>query len=532
MAALTLDGTKPSGGAQGPDARPAVAEPTTPAERYDAVPYPSLSHPLTHPSRIAAIARLLGLATASPASCRVLEIGCAGGGNLLPMASGLPGSAFLGIDVSGVQIDEARRLAAAAGIPNVRFEQLDLRDLPPDVGPFDLIVAHGLLSWVDDDVRAGLFELCRRHLAPAGVAYISYNTYPGWHLLAIVREIMLFRTRDIADPTQRARAARDAVRFVAENAAESATPGYVSLLSAYLEHSPSGSVGLEAHDRWLLHDELEVDNRPFSFHEFMTLAERHGLQYLAEADFPEAMPPDLSPHARGWLGSVVASQVELEQYTDFLRGRQFRRTLLCRAEMSVDRGLRPERLVGLAVTTRATEAEPDIGADGKARFVTSDGFALTTADPGTTEAFRRLIAAAPSAVEFGALADAVLGAVDRGGLARRRLGADVLKGFTRSAGLATLLADPPALTVRPGERPVADAVARIQARERNIVTNRAHERVTLDQGQRLLITKLDGSHDRRTLAATAVADGLDGPSDAVALVERDLARLGRAGLLC
>ena len=76
-----------------------------PPDSYDDLPYPSLSYAQTHPDRLASMATLLGLEPAPVERCRVLDVGCAVGGNIIPMAYALPNSEFVGIDYSGRQID-------------------------------------------------------------------------------------------------------------------------------------------------------------------------------------------------------------------------------------------------------------------------------------------------------------------------------------------------------------------------------------------------------------------------------------------
>ena len=71
---------------------------------YDAVPYESLPFPQTHPDRLATVARLFGLQPSPVPRCRVLELGCAGGGNLIPMAAALPHAQFVGVELSAVQV--------------------------------------------------------------------------------------------------------------------------------------------------------------------------------------------------------------------------------------------------------------------------------------------------------------------------------------------------------------------------------------------------------------------------------------------
>ncbi len=77
---------------------------------YDQVPYPHWTHRDTHPRQLEAIATLFGMHPAPITGCRVLEIGCAAGWNLIPMAEDLPGSEFVGLDSSTSQIGAARAL--------------------------------------------------------------------------------------------------------------------------------------------------------------------------------------------------------------------------------------------------------------------------------------------------------------------------------------------------------------------------------------------------------------------------------------
>ena len=84
-------------------ASPATSKPTG-AATYDLVPYPAASFPQTHPNRLAGIAKVFGIDSPLPSKARVLELGCADGGNILPMAQSLPDASFLGIDYSSKQI--------------------------------------------------------------------------------------------------------------------------------------------------------------------------------------------------------------------------------------------------------------------------------------------------------------------------------------------------------------------------------------------------------------------------------------------
>ena len=79
---------------------------------YDQVPYKSHALAYTHPASLAAVGSLFGLSAPAVEQCRILELGCATGGNAVSLALTLPGSAVVGIDASSVQIEEAQELAA------------------------------------------------------------------------------------------------------------------------------------------------------------------------------------------------------------------------------------------------------------------------------------------------------------------------------------------------------------------------------------------------------------------------------------
>src|SRR4051794_15066241 len=135
---------------------------------YDDVPYPSVPFPQTHPDRLATLATLFGMRTAPVEQCRVLELGCGDGANLIPMALVMPESHFLGLDLAGAPIGRGRETIEALGLRNVELRQEDLRAFATNVDgeqePFDFIVAHGVYSWVPEDVREALLSIYQRWL--------------------------------------------------------------------------------------------------------------------------------------------------------------------------------------------------------------------------------------------------------------------------------------------------------------------------------------------------------------------------------
>jgi hypothetical protein len=203
---------------------------------YEEVPYPDYIHQYTHPGYVGAVAALFDMRPADPARCRVLELGCCAGANLIPMAYDLPGSEFVGIDLSPGQIDRGRQAVTALGLTNIDLRQGSILDVDHRFGRFDYIVCHGVYSWVPAEVREAIFAVCKANLAIDGVAYVSYKTYPGWHLRGMIRDMMFFHARPFGDPAEGIRQARALVTFLAQAVG---TPPTAACCGARRTSSPS-----------------------------------------------------------------------------------------------------------------------------------------------------------------------------------------------------------------------------------------------------------------------------------------------------
>lgn len=468
---------------------------------YDEVPYLRLAHAQTHPDRLATMATLLGMEPVAPDRCRVLELGCASGSNLIPMAEALPDASFVGIDVSAREIAEGQAMIAELELGNLDLRRLDILDIGPDLGEFDYVIAHGVYSWVPADVAEALLRVAGRHLAPRGVAYISYNAYPGWHTVGVLRDLLLYHARGVDRPSERAARGRAMLRFLIEMPAEGRGP-FAEMLATYAESLTERVEGLEARrDSYLLHDALGELNAPIYFSEFVERAARHGLQYLAEADSPVLMPRQLVTQVRAAFGEQIDGLVELEQYVDFLRGRMFRRTLLCRQEVALQRELDPERIATLQVATRASPLPDAPGYPaGVIRFRSPDGAVLAVDHRPTTAAMQRLTEAWPRTIPFEELIGREARPEDRSLLAR-----NLLSAYCYSQQLVTLRTRASHVVRSPGQRPRVAAATRAMAAETAIVADAYHDSVELDAPTRALVRELDGTRDRAALARPANA---------------------------
>lgn len=498
---------------------------SSPATSYDEVPYESVAYAQTHPDRLATVATLFGMAPPPVDRCRVLELGCASGGNLLPMAEALPESRFVGVDLSREQIADGQRALDALGFQNVELRAMSITDIDETMGTFDYILCHGVFSWVPREVQEKIFDLCARQLAPQGVAYISYNTYPGWHMRAMMREMMRFHAEGFDTPAKRVQQSRALLDFLAGAVTRKDGP-YGLLLKQELD------LLRKTGDSYLLHEHLEEVNEPLYFHEFARRASGHGLRYLGEADVHAMAAHSFPAEVQETLRKLSPSIVKAEQYLDFLRHRMFRQTLLVHGDAKIQHAVPPERIARFHVGAeiRSTVAPADSAEDQTEEFRGAGDLSLKTRDPLLRAALRFLGERWPRTVPFDALRAAARARV--GGEAdaardTRELGTRLLKTFTASRFLE-LRVHPPPFVLDPGERPTASAFARWRCRTGGRVTNLRHENVSLSKPERELLLLLDGTRDRAALEARITPPANASAADTLT---RALNRLARAALL-
>ncbi len=310
-------------------------------DAYDSMPYESHSFPQSAPEQLCAIANLFGLNAPAVEGARVLEIGCASGGNIIPFALRHPKSRVVGIDLSAVQVASGQARIAELGIKNAMLKAMNIADSSAK-GSFDYIICHGVYSWVPQSVQTAILRVCGDYLSDTGVAYISYNTYPGWKMREIVRDAMMLRASTRTDPGEKLSYARGMLDFIEQVSAPNS-----AFRKALEENLP---IVRNGNPYYLHHEFLELCNSPCYFRDFLGAAEAHGLAYLGDAEPKSMFVGNYGAHvAEPLLNEVGGDQVLLEQYLDFVSNRSFRQTLLIKSKQkpNVKYGLDASRIKGL-----------------------------------------------------------------------------------------------------------------------------------------------------------------------------------------
>jgi SAM-dependent methyltransferase len=498
--------------------------------RYEQVPYGSRPFPEAHPDHLCVVARLFGVSAPDPATARVLELGCGSGMHLAPIGARLPGARCVGVDLAAGAIAEARRTNELLG-GDVAFLEGDLLDLEPILGrpdlpeAYDYVVAHGLYSWVGPEQREALLAACARWLAPNGVAYVSYNARPGWHVRGMMAEMLRFHAGGFEEPQKQVDQARALLRFLAETVPDTDPYGaWLRRESRLVEAQP---------DAWVFHDLLSEHNHAVLVADFAAHAHRHGLVYLGDADLPSMLPDRLPTPVRRVLESLSGDLLRSEQYLDFVLCRNFRRTLLVRPGAPIDRALTWDRLRPLWIAgTLDLEGLDETGL----LFRTRAGDTLSTAVPLLSSALRLLADQRPRPIPFDEVvrvAQREAGAGDPGEV--ELIGRNLLVCYAR--GAIELYPRPLELAPWAGERPVVEPVVRALALLHDAVPSGLHEGVRVEGVDRLLIPRLDGTRTREDLerelvdALSQTADRAQVERFVLGAVPERLDRYAREGLL-
>lgn len=505
---------------------------------YDAVDYPGHPFADTHPARTGAIGVVRGLDPAPIRHCRVLELGCGDGANLIPMAHALPDATFVGIDLARRAIHRGRAAADELGLRNVALHAIDLMDAPQDLGTFDYIIAHGLYSWVPDPVRERILELCGRHLAPHGIAFVSYLALPGNRSRDMLRDFLFAFGAGCGTPQERVHRARQLMRNFAD-APESAEPIHALARSIAIEFG-------ELDDGVIFHDWLAPINDAFTITDFARRAARHSLRFLGEAQHFMTRwehDPRLAP-ARHELERLEGDDVAREQLLDYLRCRRFRESLLCRDDVALTPPA-PDRVH--ALVARSTLRPDGVDDDGNARFLSPRGATLSIRHPVLDAALRILADHAPAFLPVARLLDEARSAAGRTAAHPAGRDADALGGLLLAcwgAAHAELIMPGLPAADSPGPTPRASALARLEITRGPVVTSLRHQIVRVDDAiGAALLGLLDGTRDRDALVRDLVAlveagripappgDGTDLRASIGRGLDASLQSLARTGLL-
>ena len=303
------------------------------------------AYPETFANHLTLLSLMAGHRPPAAQGRTVIEFGCGQGLNLCLQAALHPEGCFVGIDLSADHVAHATELAATAGLANIHFLQADLlalaagAPLPSPLaavwGRCHIALAHGLLAWVSPEVRQALRTCATAALAPGGLLYLSYNSFPGW--LAehpFQHTVLAFEQRNGGGGQ-----GVDQARMLFERLQQQEARIFRGLpdLSPRVERLGSKSRS------YLVHEYTHQQWQPLYADQVIEACAEEGLVFLGSADLPEFFP-GLLPEAHQQLIQEQPDAAMKQLVRDLLVNQAFRRDVYAHGRLPLWAGEAEQRL--------------------------------------------------------------------------------------------------------------------------------------------------------------------------------------------
>jgi hypothetical protein len=489
-----------------------VSEPS-----YEDVAYPGGAFPAMHPEWLASVAWLHGLPMPEVVRARVIEFGCGDGGMLIPLALAMPEARFLGVDLSPGSIARGAARAELIGLRNVSFAVGDLTTfdaraaIDAQGAPFDFVLAHGVYSWVPAVARQALLKLYAGLLSETGIGYLSFAAYPGGHLDQLLYDMACLHASRVRGGPERVASVRRFARALID-----AVPNDHAVWNV-LRHDLQ--LRLEtAPDSMIAHDVISDSNERVWLHDMVARLEAAGLQHVADAALSSQI--ELRPaKVQAFMDLAGDDPLMRAQYFDMARLARFRQIVIARKGAAPTVAPLQERMreLKLRATITAKESVVPLTPGTPATFVSNRGLEFTIDESFAKAAMLAIAAALPHGLGLAALADASAQILRAAGLERaiepepEAYLARTLIDLVGYKALMAYLHDPP-VAPKPGARPLASPLARLQLANREPSVNLWLETFNVGDPVDRLMPLLDGTRDRPSLATAlgVSAEAIDG----------------------
>jgi len=477
---------------------------------YDLLQYKS--YPFAHATaaNMFALAKFLGHNSPDFKTARVLEVGCASGGNIISQAYDYPDSTFCGIDYSKTQIEDGRKTLAKLKLDNIELLYQSISEFKAADLEFDYIICHGVFSWVDEATQHDLLKLCQKKLSKNGIVYISYNTKPGWNAVQTVRDMMRFHSRKEVSPQSRIESSR---KFL--NQIERLNRGKQNAYSQFLKEELIKVSKSE--DYYFYHEYLEKDNTAFYFKDLVEKVNSFGFDYLSETElktsYMGSYPKDVQDSFKG-----ITDKIELEQSLDYVRNRRFRSSLFIKSKNALNIMKKPNRMEEFYFTTKLKMERSE-----KGLIFTMGNVTIANAPKTTNEALAILVKRFQKPLFFGQWVTMVS---EKLGKDKVSVSEFIIKEMNLerliNLGIVGLHSDEKLATLDIQNKPKGYEVARQLAMTSKKVTNAYHQVVELSEKDRQFFSCLEGVKTQDELVSADYSSQY---------ISRCLIRLSKSGLL-
>jgi methyltransferase-like protein len=427
------------------------------------------------------------------------------------MAYSLPNATFVGVDGSLVQIERGKESIAITETSNLQLIHGDLLEIDSEYGSFDYIICHGVYSWVPPHVRTHILQISEQLLTENGIAYISYNALPGWHMYSMLRNMMRYHVRRIPDDENKIEQSIAMLQFVGQNLVDP-YDSYGSFIRENMDHLSRST------SEYVFHEYLEENNQAFYFHEFIESLTPHNLQYLGDTDFNTMNNLHFPEQTQETLNDISGNIYELEQYMDILRNRRFRCDLVTHDNLDLSREVTLDPFTQAYFTLSILHnQEGNLSAEDVVLDILNNTFIENHHQniaeiPSFAQTIWTLFHSWPKYIHFSDLCTTVEEKIHKTLSDQERVEIAALLQTLLLRNIVDIHLFQPQIADSVSTYPCASPVARAQIRYQMSISNQHHTMIALkDKWMRILLPHIDGSKSKEDLSTIMHTDLKDDP---------------------
>ncbi|WP_020561003.1 class I SAM-dependent methyltransferase [Thiofilum flexile] len=256
-----------------------------------------------------------------------LELGCGYGMTSLIMAANYPHAQFIAVDFNPTHIAQAQNLATEAGLTNITFLERSFAQLnaePLFLPECDFIALHGIFTWVSDENRQHIVDICEHHLKAGGIVYNSYNAKPGWSMAEPIQKLLYATSKQFSGSSLER--FDKAVKLIQQ--LQAAKPRFFATNENVIQKRLDGLIAKDRH--YLVHEYLHEGWRAFYFTEIAQWLRQAKLEFIGGAAATDALArTQLAPTTNQLLAHIQDNDTR-ELYLDIMQNTIFRRDIFTR----------------------------------------------------------------------------------------------------------------------------------------------------------------------------------------------------------
>jgi len=264
---------------------------------------------------------------------RYLELGYGHGISLNVHAATNSGE-FWGTDFNSTHFIEATEASKSAQLNttllNSSFEKLYKHCEEGRLPQFDVIVLHGIWSWINDENRQYILNIISKNLKVGGIVYVSYNVLPGCASFVPIRDLFVMHADNLSTHVD-----DSALRM---QKAYSFALSLEKIGARYFSSNPFATKKLKSLENmsmpYIVHEYMNKDWAPFYFKDVANLMASVQCSFLTNTELRDQEDIFIPPKIVQFLAQAPTVLMR-ETLRDYILNRPFRKDVFIKGEANL-----------------------------------------------------------------------------------------------------------------------------------------------------------------------------------------------------